>query len=429
MEDTNITNEPKKKIWKKVLLYILIGVAVAGIAVGGYFLYNYLFPTDKELFIIACDNAVEDAEEKQEAEHFQNVTSISFDTEGDFTNPKASDALKTATISVETVKASDEKKQCNISVGLLENELLSSRYVKDGKTESLYIPQLAEECYSADSYLDVLSLLLGSAESSDVDITQGVDNERFKKYYHVYKKLFFENIPDSDFTSVEKNNIKTITLKTNLNRAAYNVLNEMKNDGELCNFLYEQTKIIISNIENKHPYLSMFISAPQKNEFKEGYKTTIDDAIKSIENAEITVTIDVNKDRRIEKTQLKITDNGKELYSMMHSSKQFDVTVNGEDKLLFKLQSVTEINGIVTESNTAVSFDVNDLTKDQTETPKIVSININSKTDSNVKKAINIPENCVDIRKISDEEKGKITEQASENFVALLTGLVTKLFT
>ncbi len=429
MENENITNEPKKKIWKKILLYVLIAVAALGIVVGGYFLYKYFFPTDKELFIIAWENTLKDFEESNEAERFQNTTSVSFDTEGEFSNTKASDALKTASINIETVNLSDDKKRFDISVNLLEKELISSQYVKVSDTESLYIPQLAQNSYCADSYLDVLSLVLGSAESSDIDLTEGIDRKKLEKYYDKYTKKLYKNIPDSDFSAVEKGDIKIITLKADLNRAAYDVLREMREDGELRDFLYEQTNLVANNIKNKYPYVSMFISIPQKTEFNEDYKTTIDNTIKSIENAEITVTIDVNKERRIEKTQMKVTNNDKEIFLMIHSPQQFDVLVNGEDKMLFKMQSATVNNGTVSVRNATVSFDVNDLTKEKTETPKIVSININSKTDTNVTKEVKLPENCIDIRTASQEEKNKITEQASEKFVALLTDLVTKLFT
>ena len=428
MENTNIAKKSKKKMWKKILLISLITVFVAGIAVGGYFLYKYLFPTDKELFIIACENTLEDLKNSKEPERFKNTSVLTFDTEGEFSNPKASDALGTAAVTVDMTKTAKDKKQCNISIDFLDSEFLTAQYTKVGNTEALSIPQLAEGSFCADSYLDILSLVLGSAKSTDVDLTEGFDEKQLEKYYDKYTKKLYKNIPDADFSSKESGNIKIITLKTDLDRAAYDVLTEMKNDKEFCNFLYEQTNLVANNIKRKHPYLSVFISVPQKSEFSQNYKANIDNLIKSIENAEITITINVNKERRIEKTQLKITDNGKEIFSLIRSPQQFDVLVNGEDKMLFKLESTTIENGSITEQNTTLSFDVNDLTKEKTETPKLVLVNLNSKTDTNVSQEINLPQDCTDIRTAPQEVKDNITKQASEKFVEVLTGLFTQLF-
>ena len=72
-------------------------------------------------------------------------------------------------------------------------------------------------------------------------------------------------------------------------------------------------------------------------------------------------------------------------------------------------------------------FDVTDFTQGKSETPKMLIMTIESVTDENVTESIVLPENYRDIRSMSAEEKTKVTQKASEGFVALITSLTMGL--
>lgn len=424
MEDKNIEIKPKKKMWKKVLIYTLLGILTLGILAGGFVLYKYLFPTDKELFFYAIKNSLSDTAESAEPEKFLEKTVVSVDTEGDFTVKKTAEALGSVELISETLKTSNESKKTNISFNFLESELISSEYVKAGDDAYLKIPMLSDDGYIADDYSDILALITGSKEAADIEITDGLDKVTFEEYTKKYIKMLYKNIPGEDFSSQKKGDIKVVTLKSDANRALYDVLKELRDDKEFCNFLYSQESIIVNNFKEKHPYIGSFVSLPDKTEFSEQYVKNIDDFIKNIEDAEITVTLDINKDRRIEKTQISISSGGKLLYKINHSSKETDIEIYSNDKLLVKITSDMVSESTVTNRNTAIIFDVNDFTKEKSENPKIVTLNIATETDTNVTQKITVPKDYIDIRKISDGAKEDITSQASKKFMMMIAGFI-----
>lgn len=427
MEITDIEKKPKKKIWKKVLIYILLGVLTLGILAGGFVLYKYLFPTDKELFFYAIQNTLSDAEESEEIEKFTEKTTVSIDTEGDFTGKKTAEALSSLELKMETLKTSNESKKTDISFNFLEKELISSDYVKSGDTAYLKIPALSENGYIADDFSDVLALVTGSEEAADIEITDGLDKEKFEEYAEKYIEKLYKNIPSEDFSSEKKGDIKIVTLKTDANRALYDVLKELKGDKEFCEFLYSQQSLIASNFKAKHPYIGSFVSVPDKTEFSENYVKNIDTFIEQIEDEELTISFDVNKKRRIEKTQISISSDEKILYKINHSSKETDIEIYSSGKLLVKIVSEATTKSTVTNRNTSIICDVNDFTKEKSETPKIVTLNIATETDTNVTEKITVPEEYIDIRKISEDEKKNITEQASKKFMMMIAGFIASL--
>ena len=424
MENMDIEKKPKKKIWKKVLIYILLGVLTLGILAGGFVLYKYLFPTDKELFFYAIKNTLSDVGESEETEKFLKKTLVSVDTEGDFSTKKAADALSTAEIAVETLKTSNESKKTDISFNFLEQEFISSEYVKSGDDAYLKIPQLSDDGYIASDYPDILALITGSDNGADIEITDGLDKETFEEYTKEYIKKLYKNIPSEDFSSQKNGDIKIVTLKTDANRALYDVLKELKEDKEFCDFLYSQESLIASNYKKKHPYIGSFVSMPDKAEFSENYIKNIDDFIEKIEDAELKISFDVNKKRRIENVQILISTGGKSIYKINHSLQETGIEIYSDGKILLKIISKATTKTTVTNRTTSVLCDVNDFTKTKSENPKFVTFNVNTVTDTNVTQKIDVPKDYVDIRKISEAEKKDITNEASKKFVMMLAGFI-----
>ena len=103
MNNETINDKPKKRIWKKLILMVLILVAFACAVVGGYLAYKYFFPTDKELFFISHINSFDSIEQEEPEPYFKtNKTTIT--TEGDFTSQKAAKRFSTTEILTDSLK-------------------------------------------------------------------------------------------------------------------------------------------------------------------------------------------------------------------------------------------------------------------------------------------------------------------------------------
>ena len=312
-------------------------------------------------------------------------------------------------------------------MNFLGNDVITTKAVKVGDTEVFSFPQLAEKSYGADSYYDILSVLTGSDKAENKDRFEGVDEEQFELYLKKYIKKLYENLPDGNFTSQKDGEIKTITLKTDLNRAIFDIVNEIKNDLELREFLYNQDVIAKTNINKKYAFLGTLVKIPDKDEYYEVYEESINDFIEDIENSEIVITIKVGKDRKIISEELLISSDGTEQWSLSYDENHFDYTAHEDGLLMFKIDTKTNTEGTVTEEERIITFDVNDYTKEISDKQKMVTLNITSKMDTNISGDITLPDGYADMRKMSDEEKQVITEEASRNFMTLLATLTMEL--
>ena len=415
------------KTSKKILTILLIVLILTAITIGGYFLFRYLFPTDKELFVQAHINTIE-SHDTEEPERFTKNTQISFDTDGDFSSKRATEKIGTLNLLLNNVKYGDDKTTFEANINFMDNVLLSSKAVKVDDTEVVTIPQFSDVSYAAESYEDVLSLFLGSDKTEDVEIFENVDEERFKLYLGKYSKEIYNNVPDNAFTAVKDGKIKTITLNTDLNRALYSVLTEIRNDAQLRDFTYEQSKIIAKNINKKYPYMGEVVTIPDKDEYYENYEKKIDEFIKSIENSHIITTIKVNQKRQIIEESISIKSGEAEQCSFFFDDDSFNFVSYDEGKALFKIDSDSKKDGTTTTKKTKLSFDVNDFTKGKSENQKLIILDINSFTDTYVSGDVTLPQNYEDIRKMSEEEKTKVTQNASQKFMGLITTLTLELF-
>lgn len=428
MENENVVITPKKKTWKKVLLIVLTIVVFAVIVFGGYCLYKYAFPTDKEMFVQAHANLFKELDEDEEPGRFTNTTNISVEASGDFTSKKNAEIFETISVILENTKLSEENTEYNVTVNFLDQVFLTSNAVKSGDTEVLTIPQLSETSYGAESYEDVLTMLLGSEKAEDVEIFDGVDEDKFEDYANKYAIKIYNNVPDSDFSSQKITDGKVITLKSALDRVLYNTLNEIKNDKELRDFMYEQTKIVSNNINKKYPYAGNIVNVPGKDEYYENYEKNIDDFIKNIENSELCITTEIDGRRKIVKENIVILNNGKEQSVISYMPEEFHFVSYKEDVTTMEIVSSNSKNGTITNKKTIISFDINDFTKEKSEEQKMIKIVSDSITDTNVTKEIIMPETFKDIRGMNDNEKAKITEEASKNFVSLIASVTLELF-
>lgn len=427
MKNENKATKRKNKIWKKAILILLIVLVVISLIVGGYFLYKYLFPTDKELFFISHEKTFFSDKTTDEPDAFLKTSEITIKTEGDFTSEKAAEAFSSIVISTENVKLSEEETEYDLSINFLGNDFITTKAVKSGDTEVFSFPQLSEKSYGADSYEDVMTVLFGSEDIESVEMLDGTDTEQLEIYSAKYIKKLRDNIPDKDFSSRKEGDIKVITLKTDLNRALYDIANEIKSDTDLREFLYEQTVIVENNINKKFAYLGSLVDIPKQDEYYKNYEKSIDDFIKNIENSEIIITVNVDKNRKILAEELKVINDDKVQYAWSYSADGYSYESYKDEKLLLKIDSKTKTDGTKIEVQKRYKFDINDYTKEKSDEQKMVTLNISSTTDTNVTREIILPQDYDDIRSMSEEEKQEITENASKNFFNLLATFTMEL--
>lgn len=425
MENQIIETKQKGKVWKKVILILLAVLVLISVAIGGYFVFKYLFPTDKELFVIAHANTF--SQEEIKAEVYTKNTDLTFELSGGFNSKKAVDTVKSISVSTKNTHFGEDKNSFDFAMQFLGNEFLKFKNIRNGDMEILTVPQLAETSYASADAEEVLSMLLGSESTAeDIDLLEGVDKETFKKYFKEYGTKLYNNAPESAFSSVQNNAVKSITFTSDVNRLLYDIVNEIKNDIELRDFMYEQTSIIYGNINTKFPYAGTLLTIPTKAEYEEDYDESLDDFIKNIENAEITATIDV-EGRKIVQEQIKITYNGELQFDISYDESGRNFVQYKEGQEYIRYTSTETVDGSVTKSNSVFSIDINEWTKEQIQGQKIISVIVNSTTDTNVTEEFVAPTDYIDIRTMSDEEKTEVTEEVSENVTGLLTSFTLVL--
>ncbi|MBO5733862.1 MAG: hypothetical protein J6R66_03105 [Clostridia bacterium] len=428
MNKENTTSKPKMKLWIKIVIITLSALILIGALTGGYFLYKYLFPTDKELLVMAHKNTINDSKKQEEPETFANTTDIYFEADGEFTTQKSVDMITSIAFSTKTTKLSDEKSKYDLTVRFMGNDFITSHSVKDGDTEVLTVPQLIDQSFGADSWEDVLSMLLGSEQSDDTELFKSVDKKKLKKYFEDYFKDIYNRIPDKDITSVKEGTVKTVILKTDMNRALYETLTKVKNDKDFRDFLYIQLEGATGDFNRKYPYAGTLIVMPEKEKFDADYEKSIDDFIKKTENSQIVLVAQISNDRRIISETVTVESKGEVQYFISYSKDGFKYVEYDGENVAFAYEKQIIQNETQTSEKTIISFDINDMTKEKVEGQKNIHLIIDSKTDTNVTDTVELPKEYTDIRTMTDAEKQAIIPVVNKNFTALLTTLTLEIF-
>lgn len=424
MENEMLREKQKNKSIKKIIITVLAAILLIGIIAGGFFAFKYVFPSDKELFLMAHANLVN--ADSEEVTAFTESTQISFDLSGGFNSKKAVDTVESISVITKNVFLSEHETSYDFSMNFLNNEFLRFSKIKDNETEFLTAPQFVEETYKANSANEILSTLFGSETASDIDIFDGVDKETLSRYLKKYGEELYDNIPDNSFSSTKENDIKIIVFKDNLNRMLYDVVNEIKSDTEFSNLLYEQIGVVYGNCNAKFPYGGTLLSMPDKRDFDKGYKESLNEFIKNIENAEIVITSHI-KDRKIVRETLKVTDNAEPLYDVTYDSEKIDFIKYKDSFENIHYSTMKTKEGTVTNKHTVFTIDINEWTKEQSEEQKNINIIIDSIKDENVTEQIAVPKEAIHIQDLTEDEKTELQETVSENITSLLTSLTLSL--
>ncbi len=428
MENEINSFDRKKRPFKKVVFIFAFVALLFCVIAGAFFAYKYIFPNKKELFLVAHMNLYNEYKEKEMPDKFTQTTDISLDFNGDFTSKNVLDKAKTLNLRTKKTKIGDEKESFNLILEFLNRNYITSESVRVGETTVLTIPEFIDKSYASDDAEDVLSMLFGAETSGDdVDIFDNVDEERFEKYLKEYSRKVYKNAPEDSFILAEDNGIKTITFKADVDRLLYEIVNEIKNDIELRDFLYNQTEIVVSNLNKKYPYASSLFTVPSKEEFDSDYKESLENFIKSIENSKITVISTIGKGRRIVKETVICENDEEKQFEITYSEKMSRFIYYNDGKEHLTIDINNSENGTIQENRTVISCDVNDFTKEKVSTQKKVSVILDKKLDTNVEGNITLPEKYIDIKTMTKEEKENDISTVNENITELLTSVTLEL--
>ena len=423
MENKVIETKQKKKSGKKIVISMFAVILFLLVSVGGFFGFKYMLPSGKDLFLIAHANLFDTDEE--EIENYRKDTELSFDFNGNFLTKKAVDTVKTITVSTQNCKFGD-KSIYDFNMQFLNRDFLSFSNIKSQEKTYLTVPQLMNETYASERTNDILSVLLGSDTAADIDVFEGVDKERFEEYLLKYGKKLYENVPSKSFVTTKNKNEKIITFKDSVNRMLYDIVNEIKNDVEFRNFLYEQTSIVYSNFNAKFPYVGTLLNMSEKTEYDKSYNETLDKFMEDIENVQIEISTTV-KGRKLVREVIKIVKGEEPLYDVLYDENSVDFIQYKDNLENIHYSYTRKAEGEKIYKNTRFTIDVNEWTKEKVKGQKNFSVIINTTTDKNVFEEITLPEKYVDINTLSEEDKIMIQETAGKNLTELLTSFTLTL--
>ncbi len=424
MDKENLQTKHENKKTKKVLLISLIAILVVCFAVGGFFAFKYIFPSDKDLFLMAHKNLF--SSETESPDVYTKDTNLSFELDGGFNSPNVVETVKSISVSTKNTHFDENRTAFDFNIQFLNKDFLSFSNVYNGDKEILTVPQLIDESYASNDAEEVLSMLLGSESAKDKNIFDGVDKETFEKYLKKYGKKLYDNVRDSAFASVKENGEKVITFKDDANRLLYDIVYEIKNDTEFRDFLYEQTSIIYTNINEKFPYAGTLLTIPTKAEYEESYNENLSDFVKNIENAKITATAHI-EGKKLVSESIKITQGTEPAFDISYDDENLNFVQYKDSKEHIRYSSVSETEGTKIQKNNVFSIDINQWTKEQSDTQKMMSIMINSTLDTVVNEEFIPPADYTDISLLTDEEKAIIQETVSKNVTEILASFTLAL--
>ncbi len=419
------TKEMKSKTLKRTVFILVTGVLFFSLLVSGYFFYKYLFPTDKELFLIAHKNTLELL--VNEPENFKKTKNISFLTEtlnGEFVEDNEKE-ISPLSFDIDGTEYRGNS-EYNISVNLNEKDILKSTKVEIDDTEVLTIPKLSDKNLASDSYEEILSLLLGDDVYKNIDISERIDEEQFKKYLLKYSKKIYENIPEESFVLTKSGTVKQIKLNVNLSDAVHGVLEEIKEDLAFREFMYEQNKALAENINKKYPYTTEFIKVADKEEYFKNFNQRIDEFIKKTKNSTVRVQTLIDDKRVILEENMTVEDEKYEQLTLYYSEKAFSTVYYDKYDTVFSLYSKKELNGSKTSEKTQVSFNITENREQGINPQKMFRMIVESTTDTDGLKEIVLPDKYFNIKDMSAEEKNEIRRTAKERLNSIISEVMSE---
>lgn len=420
---------------KKILLIVSAILLAVLLILCGYTGWRYLFPSDKELFVLAHYNSIKDKGKAQTSELFYKTTDVTCELSGAFQLPETMENVNAMSIHTENARLHDGNGYFRFSYLFGEKGLLHVETVSHDGVGYVTSPELTDGItYSGTSPQEILNLLLGGqGVTTDVDILEGVDKETFMEYLTDYGKKLYNALPDSAFARAETENGTTITLSGKAAWLLTDIVTELRNDYGLKNFLYVQREQIVKNIHTAYRGATLLVPEMTQAEFEIAYEEALDGFLQDIaENGmELTLTAEIDNRRRVIADSLSLRNGETALFDFSaDQTGSYRLVPYSDGVPVFIVENVQTVSGTVTDSVLTVSMDVNDFSKSPSATEqKLVALTIASQKNTDISKlTVQPPRDDTRLTALGETEKQELTDKTNQNILEILTTLTLAVF-
>ncbi|MBQ4087674.1 MAG: hypothetical protein IJC78_05445 [Clostridia bacterium] len=425
-EEKKNRKKQKKGLW--ITLFVILGIIVL---LAGYVGYRYLFPSDKELIVLAHYNSLHGKEKQEEAPFFQKSTDISWDMEGAFVEPDLTERLESLSIHTEQSVLVEGDGVYRFAFRMGEQELFQTERVNNGGLSYVGSDALTDGTYyCADEAKELWELLLGrQGIRTDVKILDGVDKETFSEYLKTYGMELYRMLPDSAFSRTETEQGTELVLSGDAAWLLSDVVSQIKSDYALKNFLYTQWDQIIKNIHATYTGAELLVPSVSQAEFEADYDEALQTFLMDLaeKKMQLKLTVLIDEDRRVISDSLLLSaENAPVLEFTAHQDGSYRLVPYTDGVPNFMLERSIKTEGTLTESATLFTMDVNEYSKSPSETDKkMVTISVVSHTDTDVSGCTaEVPAECVMLAELDETAKEEVAEKTNQKLSELTTQLM-----
>ena len=427
---TKQTRNPKKALLTASAILIAILLVVCGFAG-----WQYLFPSDKTLFVMAHYNSIKDQSRTKNPDMFYKTTDVTCNLTGAFVLPETMKSVNAMSIHTENAHLKDGNGFFRLSCLFDKNSLLHVETVHYDGVSYISSPELTDgTTYSGTSTQEMLNILLGGqGVTTDVGLLDGVDKKMFKKYLADYGKKLYRALPDSAFSCTTTEEGTEITLFGNAAWLLTDTITELRNDYGLKNFLYAQREQIVKNIHTAYSGATLLVADMTQAEFEIAYDEALDQFLQDISENETTIrlTTNIDKKRRVISDTLLLKQGETVLFdAFVNQTGSYRFVPYTDGVPIFTVKNEKTVSKTVTDSVLTVSMDVNDFSKSPSLTEqKLVTLTAKSKLDTDMKAhTVHSPQHHTNLAALSDSEKQEISAKTDQNIMGILTTLMLSVF-
>lgn len=416
------TRVKKSKSAKRFFLILLTVIVSIAVLLFAFLTYTYLFPSDKQLFVLAHYNRLRDELGKNTEEVFSNQTEVSLSIDDGVSESQIQQALNGMSVRADYVQLSKEQNKLDFALNFMGGDFITAERVTNGGVTVFSSPQMTDVPYSGNSVGEILSVLLGAQNvNTDKKLSDGVDRESFLKYCKKYGFKLYFNVPDAVFSSAETNGISTVTLSAKGSRLFSGIVRQIRADDGLKSFLYAQREQIVKNINEMYAPSELLISSMSEAAFEESYSEALDAFLADLAHSdtEVEIVAVIGKHRRVESETLTVSERGVPKLRISYENDIVGAVVYKEDgNVLFRLDQERQTADTVTNTVRQISFDT---AKSGVE-PKMVTVSMQSTADtkpSNID--IRLPKDYVDVSALDEEARQALAEEVNQRLSGVLT--------
>ena len=362
-------------------------------------------------------------------ERYSRTLDMDLDLSGDLSGAKLLGLLDATSIHAKEVRW--EKTAADTEMALRYNgaDILQAEYSVRKDTALFHSPQLSKDTYGGENVGEIVTLLLGKqGVDAEKSVSDGVNHGGLKRYILSYGLEWFRSVPGGVFSKKTEKNNQKIILSGKTSELVSPILKKMKNDASLRSFLYRQRDKVATNLHSIYAGTKEIVPEMTEAEFNEQFGELLEQMINDMEseNTDLRVETVVNKKRRIVQESAQITKNGEMLFSCtLDENGNCTLWAAKEGTPVLDMKNAVQKEG--TETHVAFFLAAGD---EDDETKQYVGIKAEAVTDTFVtEEVLPLPEEYIDLRSLSAEEKQEIAEDADKRLLKLLAGMAWNIIT